>query len=452
MMAKFDISIIGLGYVGLVTGSTFAKKGFSVICADVIEDKVTTLRSGRSPIYEPGLEEIIQETVGDGKLSATTSTPEAVLNSDISFICVGTPSGPDGAVDLKYISGAAEDIGAALKQKEDYHLVVVKSTVVPLTTEETIIPIIEQHSGKKAGEGFGICMNPEFLREGNAVFDSLNPDRIVIGELDKKSGDTLIKYYDGFEVQKFRTGLRTAEMIKYAANAFLATKITYANEMANICTKLGIDVYEVMNGVGTDSRINPEFLNAGCGFGGSCFPKDLQALKAVAEAKGYEPLLLNSVLLLNDNQYFKLIEMAELMIGELQNKRVAVLGLSFKPNTDDVRETRALPLIKSLLEKGAVVVAYDPKGIENFKELIGDWFIKMGFSVTRLIYADKIESALRNADACIIQSDWDEFKDLGMDEFKLMKKPAVIDGRRTFNDPTKLIECGLKYKGIGWRD
>jgi len=451
-MAKFDISIIGLGYVGLVTGSAFAKKGYSVICADVIEEKVQTLNSGRSPIYEPGLDELVKELVEEGKLSATNFVSKAVADSDITFICVGTPSEPDGSVDLKFITSAAEDVGKALSEKQEYHLVVVKSTVVPLTTEETIIPIIEKHSGKKAGEGFGICMNPEFLREGNAVYDSMTPDRIVIGELDDKSGEMLLKYYEDFDVPKLRTDLRTAEMIKYAANTFLATKITYANEMANICTKLGIDVYEVMKGVGSDARINPEFLNAGCGFGGSCFPKDLQALKFVAESKGYEPLLLNSVLLLNDNQYFKLIEMAESMIDGLQDKRVAVLGLSFKPNTDDVRETRALPLIKGLLEKGAVVVAYDPKGIENFKELVGDRFIKMGYSVTRLIYADDVESALRNADVCIIQSDWDEFKNLGMDQFNLMKKPAVIDGRRTFSDPTKLIECGLKYKGIGWKD
>jgi UDPglucose 6-dehydrogenase len=451
-MPKFDISIIGLGYVGLVTGSTFAQKGFTVICADVIEEKVKTLNAGKTPIFEPGLEEIINEAVGDGTLSATTSSSDAILNSDVSFICVGTPSRPDGSIDLQYIKGAGEDIGISLKRKDSYHLVTVKSTVVPLTTEETIIPLIEQYSGKKAGEEFGVCMNPEFLREGNAVFDSFNPDRIVIGELDKKSGDTLSKYFEGFEAQKLRTDLRTAEMIKYAANAFLATKITYANEMANICSKLGIDVYNVMEGVGLDSRINPQFLNAGCGFGGSCFPKDLQALKAVAESKGYKPLLLNSVLLLNDTQYFNLVEMTESLIGELHDKRVAVLGLTFKPDTDDVRETRALPLIKSLLEKGTVVVAYDPKGVENFKKLISDRFDKKGYSKSSLIYADSVETALRDADACIIQSDWDEFKKLGVDDFKLMKKPVVIDGRRTFSDPTKLIERGLKYKGIGWKD
>jgi UDPglucose 6-dehydrogenase len=451
-MPKFDISIIGLGYVGLVTGSTFATKGFSVICVDMIEEKVNALNSGKSPMYEPELEEIIKKNVETGTLLASTSAQDSILNSDITFICVGTPSKPDGSVDLKYISGAAEDIGLSLKKKDSYHLVVVKSTVVPLTTEEVIISTIEQHSGKKAGDDFGVCMNPEFLREGNAVYDSFNPDRIVIGELDQKSGDTLLKYYEGFDSPKLRTGLRTAEMIKYAANAFLATKITYANEMANICSKLGIDVYEVIAGVGSDSRISPQFLNAGCGFGGSCFPKDLQALKAVAESKGYEPILLNSVLLLNETQYFNLIEMTESLIGELDDKRVAVLGLTFKPETDDVRETRALPLIKSLLEKKAVVVAYDPKGIENFKRLIGDWFIKMGYSAERLIYTDSVKSALKDANACIIQSDWDEFKKLTVDDFKLMKKPVVIDGRRTFSDPTKLIECGLKYKGIGWRE
>ncbi len=435
-----------------MTGCTFSKLGYSVVFSDIIKTKVNALNLGKAPIYEPGLDELIQEGLRKGTLKATTATTDAVLGSDITFVCVGTPSKVDGAIDLKQIEKTTEQIGTALKTKEDDHLIVIKSTVVPLTTDDIIIPILEQFSGKQVGTNFGVCVNPEFLREGNAVQDSLNPDRIVIGEYDTKSGDILIDLFNDIDAPIIRTGLRTAEMIKYASNAFLATKITYANEMANLCETLGIDVYEVMKGVGTDARINPQFLNAGCGFGGSCFPKDLKALVALAESKGHTPMLLNSVLLLNDNQYFRLIEMAESMLGELHNKRVAVLGLTFKPNTDDVRETRALPLVKGLLAKDAVVIAYDPKGIENFRELIGDWFKKMELDINKLIYANSVELALKDADACIIQTDWAEFKDLSMDDFKIMNKPVVIDGRRTYSEPDKLIECGIKYKGIGWKN
>ncbi len=451
-MSNFKVSIIGLGYVGLVTGCTFSKLGFEVVFADVDKTKVDLLNSGKAPLYEPGLEELIQAGIAQYTMSATTSTSAAILGTDITFVCVGTPSKADGAIDLKQIGKSSEEIGTALKAKQDYHVVVIKSTIVPLTTEESVIPILEKYSGKKGGDDFGVCVNPEFLREGNAVQDSLSPDRIVIGEYNVKSGDTLTELYNSFNAPIIRTDLRTAEMIKYASNAFLATKITYANEMANVCETLGIDVYKVMEAVGADARINPQFLNAGCGFGGSCFPKDLKALAALAESKGYKPMLLNSVLLLNENQYFRLIEMVESLLGELHGKRIAVLGVSFKPETDDVRETRALPLIKTLLEMDAVVVAYDPKGLENFRDLIGDWFVKMGFDISKLIYADSVEIALKNADACIIQADWDEFKKLGMDDFKAMKKPLVIDGRRTFKDPAKLIECGIDYKGIGWKN
>lgn len=435
------ISIIGAGYVGLTTGIAFAKHPFNVVCVDKIKEKIESLNNGIASFYEPGLNKLLKKLTGKGLIKGTTNLTDAVKSSNISFICVGTPPRPNGSISLEYVKDATKNVGKALKKK-GYHLVVVKSTVTPLTTEKIILPLIEKYSGKKAGRDFGLCMNPEFLREGNALNDALHPDRVVIGEYDKKSGNVLMELYKGFKCRKLRTNLRTAEMIKYASNSFLATKITFANEMANICEKFGIDVYEVMKSVGLDKRISPHFLNAGCGFGGSCFKKDISAIVSASKSKNYTPKLLESVLDMNETQPLRLIRMAESVLGNLKNKKIALLGLSFKQETDDVRETRALPVVKKLLEKGVKIVAYDPKAINNFKELIRH---------RNIVYAESAKAALQKVDACIIQTAWEEFKDLRPKDFKVMKTPVVIDGRRTFDNTEIFAKKGIVYLGIGWK-
>jgi UDPglucose 6-dehydrogenase len=441
-MGDKKITMIGMGYVGLVTGAAFAKHGFNTTCTTTTPGKAEKLNKGITPFYEPGLDELVKEVVDRSLFHGSTDNISCVKNSDVTFICVGTPSLPDGSIDLYHVEKSAEDIGKALAEMDRYHVVVAKSTITPSTTDSLILPILEEKSKKKVGKDFGLCMNPEFLREGAALQDSLHPDRIVVGGYDQKSIDTVMTVYEGFDCPKFRTDLRTAEMIKYGANCLLATKITFANEFANICEFFDVDVYEMMKGVGMDFRINPAFLNAGVGFGGSCFPKDVNAITAVAKKKGYNPRILNAILDVNKTQPLRIIELIDEKAGGVSNKRVALLGLSFKPDTDDIRYTRALPIAESLVEKGADVIAYDPKAIENFKKL----------TQKPITYAASAKEALKDADICIIQSDWSEFKSLKPEDFiKLMKTPLIIDGRRTF-DPEVFIEHGVRYLGIGWKN
>lgn len=441
-MRDLKLTMIGMGYVGLVSGAAFAKHGFDTTCTTTTPEKAERLNKGITPFYEPGLDELVKEVVDKGLFHGATDNISCVKNSDITFICVGTPSMQDGSIDLGHIEKAAADIGKALAEMDKYHVVVAKSTITPSTTDSLILPVLEEKSGKKVGKDFGLCMNPEFLREGAALQDSLHPDRIVVGGYDKRSIDTVMKVYVGFDCPKFETDLRTAEMIKYGANCLLATKITFANEFANICEFFGVDVYEMMKGVGMDFRINPAFLNAGVGFGGSCFPKDVNAITALAKNKGYNPRILNAILDVNKTQPLRIIDLAEKNAGGLSNKRIALLGLSFKPDTDDVRYTRALPIAETLLEKGAEVIAYDPKAMDNFKKL----------TEKPITYVSSAKEALKDADICIIQSDWSEFKSLKPEDFKdLMKKPLIIDGRRTY-DPKGLLEHGVIYFGIGWKN
>ncbi len=417
------ISIAGTGYVGLVTGVTFASLGHDVILVDVIPEKVEMVNQGKAPIYEKGMDELLPRLVNEGKIKATTDMKDAVLNTDVTFIAVGTPSGDDGSIDLRYVRSVSEDIGSVLKDKDEYHLVVVKSTVVPGTTENFVLPILEKSSGKKAGKDFGVAMNPEFLREGVALEDSMNPDRIVLGVTDEKGENILKQLYSKIDAPVLVTTPTTAEMIKYTSNAFLATKISFANEIANICDEMGIEVYDVMKGVGMDHRISPYFLNAGAGFGGSCFPKDVKALISAAKERGYEPQLLEEVLELNERQPLRMIELAEKLVGDLNGKNVAVLGLSFKPDTDDIRESRAIPLVRALLEKGAHVIGYDPEAMGNFRAVFPD-----------IEYVGSAEEALEKADICMIQSHWDAFKTIDYDSFGLK---AVIDGRKTLDKELK---------------
>jgi len=327
------ISIIGTGYVGLVTGVVFAKNGHEVTCVDIDETRVEMINSGRPPIYENDLEPMLQEALDSGRLSATTDLKGAIHSSHVSFVCVGTPSGSFDYIDLRYIKEASRAIGEAIKDKSSYHVVVIKSTVVPGTTEHVVLPRLEKHSEKKVGEGFGVAMTPEFLREGNAVYDSLHPDRIIIGGINGRSTELLKKLYKEFEDRMFITDPKTAEMIKYATNSFLVTKISFINEMGNLCKLLGIDAYDVSRALAMDKRISPHFLNAGIGFGGSCFPKDVKALVGKAGEVYYYPTMLNAALNVNERQALKIVELLEKKAGTIEGKNVAVLGLAFKPGT-----------------------------------------------------------------------------------------------------------------------
>lgn len=425
------ISVIGSGYVGSVTAACFAEAGHEIVCVDIDEKKVEQINAGIPPIYEEGLGDLLRKYAGK-KLIATIDYEFAVRETDISFICVGTPSAEDGSIDLSIVRAAATNIGEALAKKKGYHVIVVKSTVVPETTEKFVLPVLEEASGKTAGKDFGVAMNPEFLREGKAVHDFMHPDKIVIGAIDRKSGDLISELYRKFECEVTRTNPATAEMIKYANNSLLATKISFANEIGNICKKVGIDTYEVMAAVGKDFRISPRFLNSGAGFGGSCFPKDVKALIGKAKAIGYSPILLESVIAVNEKQPLLMTEILIRKIGNLAGKKIAVLGLAFKNETDDIRESRAIPVIAELLRLGAKISAYDPMAIENMKRVF-----------PTIEYSGKAEDALKGADACLVMTEWDEFRQLES-EFENMKEKIVIDGRR-------VIEAkNIDYEGLCW--
>lgn len=432
------ICVVGAGYVGLATAVMFGKLGHEVSVTDIDPVRVKAVNSGKSPFYEPPLEKELSGLVRDGKISATTDIASSVRDAQAVFICVQTPSLPSGRIDIRPVKGASRRIAKALRAHDKYKVVVMKSTVVPGTTETVVLPILEQGSGKKAGEGFGLCMNPEFLQEGSALRDSMEPSRIVIGSLDKRSGDLLARLYAPVKADKVRTDLRTAEMIKYASNVFLATKISYANEIANMCVRFGIDSDTVLTTAGKDPRIGPLFLKPGLGFGGSCLPKDVKALRDRARMDSYPSRLLSALLAINDRQPLEGIWLLEREIGSLQGKRVAVLGLSFKGGVDDIRETRAIPLVTELLARGARVVAFDPMAMPSF--------IK---AMPTIEYAASAGECLKDADGCIVQADWKEFKALGRKEFSRMRSPVIVDGRR-FLDPARVERAGGKYIGIGY--
>jgi len=420
-----NVSIIGTGYVGTVTGACLAELGHDVICVDIDQQKVDWINAGIAPIHEPGLSELLKKHAGI-RLRATTDYNDAIPNSDLTFICVGTPSGEDGRIDLSIVRSASKSIGKALSDRRSYHVVVVKSTVVPETTEKVVAPLVR-------GENVGIAMNPEFLREGKAVYDFMNPDKIVVGG-DPRAVEMVASLYEGIPCEITRTDIRTAEMIKYANNSFLAAKISFANEIGNICKKLGIDVYDVMSAIGKDFRISEHFLNAGAGFGGSCFPKDVRALIGKAEELGYDPMLLNAVIEVNEEQPMRMVKLLVEHIGDLRNRRIAVLGLAFKNDTDDIRESRSIPVITELLNLGAQVSAYDPLAELNMRKIFPE-----------IDYCESALDALNGADACLIMTEWDEFRSLDK-EFDAMKNLVVIDGRRVVS-----LDHGRGiYEGICW--
>ncbi len=421
------ISVIGGGYVGLVSAVCFAQLGHTVGLIEIDIDRASSISRGSPQIYEKGLEALLSKHL-EKSLHVSTAY-DAIPDTEIFFICVGTPEGDNGHPDLSMIQSACQSLGRSLIDMDSYHVVVVKSTVPPGTTEGLVVPTVLEHS-QRAGDEIGFCMNPEFLREGRAVEDFMHPDRIVIGSNDSRAGDWAESAYRGIEAPIVRTGIKSAEMIKYASNAFLATKISFANEIGNLCKRLGIDVYEVMEGVGMDHRISPHFLDAGAGFGGSCFPKDLSALIHLAEGMNEEPLILRSVQNVNERQPARMLELLQKKIGSLEGKRIAVLGLAFKNDTDDVRQSRSIPVILSLREMGARIAAYDPRANDNMKKMIHD-----------IEYCSRATDALRDADACLLMTEWPEFRLLD-EEFDLMKNRVIIEGRR-------ILSCQDK-EGICW--
>lgn len=433
-----------MGYVGLCTAVAFASRGYTVVASEADPEKASMISRGAPPFYEPGLNEVLVEVLRSGRFRCTTSTEKAVLDTDVTFITVGTPSKPDGSVDLSYVKSSAEEIGRALSSKGSYHLVVVKSTVIPGTTENVVKPILERSSRKKCGADFGLCVNPEFLREGSALYDTFNPDRIVIGECERRSGDVLESLYREFYAEKMppllRTSLVNAELIKYASNAFLAMKVSFINTIANICERIpGADVTVVAKGIGLDKRIGPLFLNAGLGYGGSCLPKDLRALIQHSRSLGYEPKLLEAVEEVNDSQPQKAIKLCKELVGELRGRRVAVLGLAFKPNTDDMRDAVSIKVVKRLLEEGTRVVVYDPRAVENAKKVFG----------SSVEYASSVEECLRGSECAIVVTEWEEFRRLRPEDFlRLMKEPVVVDGRRIYD--AELFSSRLRFAAVGF--
>lgn len=442
------VSIVGTGYVGLVTGACLAEKGHSVTCVDVDSVRVGHINRGEVPFHEPGLSALVQRHVGR-RLKATTDLSAAVKESALTLISVGTPF--DGKeIDLRFVRTAAAQIGRALRGKSSFHAVVVKSTVVPGTTDDVVTPAVEQESGKKVGTGFGVGMNPEFLSEGEAVHDFMNPDRIVLGGSDARTIRSLAKLYQPFAgVPVIRTTNRIAEMIKYASNSLLATLISFSNEMGNLCSDLGgLDCATVMEGVHLSQYLSPAlpngervkapitaFLRAGCGFGGSCLPKDVRALIACAGQAGAEVPLLKSVVRINDRQSGRMLSLVRKHFPDLRGLPVTVLGLSFKPGTDDVRESPAFPVIRGLLSGGAVVTAYDPVAMPAARR---------AFRLSGLKYAGSLSEAVHSARAVFLITAWDEFRRLPALVRRLRPAPVVVDGRRLLHSSDVSV-----YEGIG---
>lgn len=437
------ISVVGAGYVGLVSACCYAEKGHPVIIREVDSARREVIQQGKAPFHEPSLDQSLIRGLSSGSLKVTDSMDEAMKSSDVTFIAVGTPSKKDGSIDLRQVRCAAEEVGIALSGKNGYHHVVVRSTVVPGTTDRIVKPILEETSGKCVGQGFGLAVNPEFLREGSAIEDTFGPDRILIGELDRRTADFLedfyVKFHDGKPPPILRMSPSSAEMVKYASNTFLAMKISFINEIANICEKVpGVDVVRVAEGIGLDTRIGRKFLNAGLGFGGSCFPKDVRALLAESERLGCETRLIRATLQTNEAQALRAVELALDELRSLKGRQVAVLGLSFKPECDDMREARSLVVIDKLLKMAAEVIAYDPVACENARRILH----------RKIKYAQSARECIEGAECCIIVTEWEEFRRLGPEDFlSLMRKPVVIDGRRIY-DPSAFAEK-LRYRAIG---
>jgi len=427
-----NLTVVGVGHVGLVTGACFADLGNRVIALDTDEQRVEGLQRGQMPIYEPGLEELVSRNVAAGRLTFTSSYEEAIRDAEFVFISVGTPGGIEGEADMKYVEQAAESIAEAMIAP----LIIVNKSTVPVGTGDWVADIIKSHH--KVSIPFSVVSNPEFLREGAAISDFMSPARTVLGSTDARAAEKVAQLHLPLRAPIVITDLRTAEMIKYASNAFLATKISFINEISNICEALGADIKEVATGMGYDPRITRAFLDAGLGYGGSCFPKDVKALAYMAEEKGRHPQLLHAVMEINQDRRSQLVEKARELLGGLEGKNVGLLGLTFKPNTDDLREAPALDVAELLQREGAQVSAYDPVGMEHASLLMPE--IEMARDAYAL--ADQ-------ADAIIVCTEWNEFIQLDLERIRdLMRQPVIIDGRNIY-DPQQLVRLGFQYAGFG---
>ena len=430
-----NICIVGVGYVGLVTGSCFAEFGHNVVCVDNDEEKIESLRQGKIPIYEPGLEEMVKRNQTAGRLHFATDAAEAVEKSLAIFIAVGTPSVGSGSANLEYVYQVAETIGKLMK---GYKIIVTKSTV-PVGTGKEIREIIKKNQEMETA--FDVASNPEFLREGSAIEDFMRPNRVVIGADSEQATAIMQDLYAPLyliESPFVITNVETAEMIKYASNAFLATKISFINEMANICEMVGADVHQVAKGMGLDKRIGPKFLHPGPGYGGSCFPKDTRAIANLAGSLGYRFKIVEAVIEVNEAQYKRMVDKIEGILGNFEGKRLGILGLTFKPNTDDIRESPAINIIRSLIKKGASISAFDPAGLEASKQVLNE-----------VNYVQNIYDAAKDADALIIITEWNEFRNLDWDRMKtLLRSPIVVDLRNIY-EPGKMKSRGINYHCVG---
>ncbi|MEA1976657.1 MAG: UDP-glucose/GDP-mannose dehydrogenase family protein [Chloroflexota bacterium] len=426
------IAVVGVGYVGLVSAAGFADLGNRVIALDINEERIKGLKKGIMPIYEPGLDELVERNVASERLSFTTSYPEAINGADFVFIAVGTPSGVDGEADLKYVKSAAESVAQVM----DGPLIVVNKSTVPVGTGDWVAEIIRTSQPKPIP--FAVVSCPEFLREGSAILDFMNPARTVLGSQDYEAADKVAQLHLPLRAPIMITNLRTAEMVKYASNAFLATRISFINEIANICEELGADVKEVSTGMGYDARIGPYFLDAGLGYGGSCFPKDVKALAHMADEKGRHPQLLQAVMDINDDRRRLLVEKIREGVSDFEGKVIGVLGLTFKPNTDDLRDAPALDIAERLLKGGATVRAYDPVGMPGAAILM-----------PAIEMAEDAYALAEGADALVICTEWNEFKQLDLQRIKgLLRKPIVIDGRNIY-EPLDMEQLGFTYLAMG---
>lgn len=435
-----NVAVVGTGYVGLVTGTCFAETGVHITCVDIDENKIKQLNNGEIPIYEPGLQPMVERNIEKGRLKFTTDIKDALDDCQVVFSAVGTPPDEDGSADLQYVLQVAEDVGKYMK---DYLVFVTKSTVPIGTAEKVRARLSDTLKERKADIDFDIASNPEFLKEGSAVDDFMKPDRIVVGIDSERAEKIMDRLYKPFVLNGHPIlfmDVPSAEMTKYAANSMLATKISFINDIANLCEIVGADVNNVRRGIGSDSRIGPKFIYAGAGYGGSCFPKDVKALIRTADENGYSLDILKSVESVNDRQksvlYNKLYEYYK---GDLKGKKIALWGLAFKPNTDDMREAPAIVLINKLLNAGAEVIAHDPVAMEESKRKIGD----------KITYAKDKNEALIDADALLLVTEWNEFRILNYKVIeKLMRKKVIFDGRNIY-DPKEVIENGFDYFGIG---
>lgn len=428
-----NIAVAGTGYVGLVTGTCFANLGNKVTCLDISHEKIEMLERGEVPIYEPGLGELIQRNVAAGRLHFTTSYAKALADAEFVFICVGTPSGVDGEADLRYVRMAAETIAETM----EHPMIIVNKSTVPVGTGDWVADIITKHQPEPID--FAVVSCPEFLKEGSAITDFMNSDRVVLGSMDPDAAEKVAQLHLPLRAPIIVTDLRTAEMIKYASNAFLATRISFINEIATICEKLGADVQEVAAGMGYDKRIGPHFLNAGLGYGGSCFPKDVKALEHMALVQGSHPSLLRAVMEINrDARRWAVITLRELLGGSLRDRKIGLLGLAFKPNTDDLREAPAMEIAHLLRNEGAVVSGYDPVAMKGAAKMDPD-----------LKLAQNPYELAQGVDAILVCTEWDEFKHLDLARIKAdMARPLMVDGRNIYN-PEQMYQHGFIYRAVG---